>query len=247
VIKLQRYPVPTFLSDEMIKELTAEFESTGKSVWNNDYIKTPLLASSLNKCAYCECPITTQSNYMEVEHFEDKKNYPKKVVAWENLLPSCKKCNGAKSTHDTNSDPIINPYDEDPRVHLSIRLYRLRGKTQKGTSTIEVTNLNHSTRLVMSRFEIGNKMAELIDTAWDRFRSYSISKSVRSKNKLLGLIEGMLEECIPKAPYSASTATTLLTDRNFLDLIQKLRDENLWDAELEILHRSGLSSVLEIT
>ena len=39
---------------------------------------------------------------MEVEHFEDKKNNPNKVIEWENFLPSCKRCNGSKFTQDYN-------------------------------------------------------------------------------------------------------------------------------------------------
>lgn len=49
-----------------------------KSVWNNEHIKSALLLSSHGKCAYCECSLTSESNYMEVEHFEDKKKQSRK-------------------------------------------------------------------------------------------------------------------------------------------------------------------------
>jgi len=163
MIKLKREQKPEYLSDEKVHELTNEFKSSKKTVWNNDFIKVPLLNSSYGKCAYCECPLTTESNYMEVEHFEDKNNNPEKVVSWKNLLPSCKKCNGSKGTHDVVSEPIINPFEDEPREHLSMRLYRLQGKTSKGITSIEVTDLNNSSRLVFIRFEIGEKISEMVD------------------------------------------------------------------------------------
>ena len=107
MIELNRVVKPSYLTDEKISELTAEFKASGKSVWNNEQIKKPLLESSHGKCAYCECDLRKESNYMEVEHFEDKNHNPDKVVIWNNLLPSCKKCNGAKGAHDVISEPII--------------------------------------------------------------------------------------------------------------------------------------------
>ena len=103
MIKLVRENRPDFLTDEKILELTTNFKSTKSSVWNNKHIKKPLLQSSHGKCAYCECPLTSDSNYMEVEHFEDKHHNEDKVVVWENLLPSCKKCNGSKGIHNVNA------------------------------------------------------------------------------------------------------------------------------------------------
>ena len=245
MIKLNQASKPTFLTDEKVAELTDIFKSTKNSVWNNDHIKTPLLSSSYGKCAYCECPLTSESNYMEVEHFEDKKHNADKVVIWENLLPSCKKCNGSKSTHNVVDEPIINPYIDDPKEHLSMRLYRFRGKTEKGKSTIDVTNLNHSTRLVMSRFEIGEKIDELIDTSWERYSTFATKNDTRSKNRLIKIVEALLEECQPESNYSASTATNLLTDSKFMELISVMKTDNIWTDELESLFSKGEVLVLD--
>ncbi len=245
MIKLLRKETPLFLSDEKVDELTNIFKETGKSVWNNDHIKDPLLASSYGKCAYCESPLTTESNYMEVEHFEDKKNNPDKVVIWENLLPSCKKCNGAKGTHDVLTEPIINPYTDDPREHLALRLYRLKGKTEKGNCTIDVTNLNHSDRLVLSRFMIGEKVSELVETALERFELYRKNKVTRTRNRVIGVVDGLLRECQPNADYSASTATILLTDSRFLKLVECMKTESIWNEELEDHMQLALSIVLD--
>lgn len=246
MIKLTRSAKPAYLTNEKIAQLTEDFTKLGKSVWNNDHIKKTLLASSNSKCAYCECPLDKDSNYMEVEHFADKKNNPHLVVDWDNLLPACKKCNGAKADHDVTAMPIVNPYLDDPKDHLALRLYRLRGKTEKGRSTIDVTNLNHSTRLVISRYEIGNKIAEMVDLAWEKLSLYQASGGIRERNKLTGMIEGMLRECLPSAPYCASTATSLLTDQRFCDLVSAMKAEAIWDAELNNLMIAASKCVLDV-
>ena len=78
---------------------------------------------SNQKCAYCEGRLDLKSDYMEVEHFRDKKDYPNDVLIWENLLPSCKHCNGNKSSHDVVSEPIINPFVDVPREHIFLKSY----------------------------------------------------------------------------------------------------------------------------
>ncbi|HHG3263569.1 TPA: HNH endonuclease [Vibrio parahaemolyticus] len=245
MIKLQRAERPAYLTDEKVEELTMKFKLTGSSVWNHDKIKSPLLESSFYKCAYCQCPLTTESNYMEVEHFEDKKHNPDKVVDWENLLPSCKKCNGSKSTHDVISEPILNPFIDDPKDHLCMRLYRFRGKTNKGATTIEVTNLNHSTRLVFSRYEIGEKIDDLLETAWERFETFEADKKTLNRNKLVKVIEGLLIECQPYSDYSASTATNLFSDSKFVELVSAMKKESIWTQELDVLFLKASTLVLD--
>jgi hypothetical protein len=182
---------------------------------------------------------------MEVEHFEDKKNNPDKVVDWDNLLPSCKKCNGSKSSHDVVNDPIVNPYDDDPRDHFALRCYRLRGKSVKGNTTIVITNLNHSERLVNSRFMIGEKMHALVETAWDRFGVYKQNGNVKSKNRLITIVEELLKECQPKANYAASTSTLLLTDQQFLQLISEMKAHKIWIQALEEAYQEASLIVLD--
>ncbi|AAZ28377.1 HNH endonuclease [Colwellia psychrerythraea] len=245
MIKLERETKPDYLSDEKVFELTESFKATKKSVWNHDHIKIPLLRSSHSKCAYCECPLTSASNYMEVEHFEDKNHYPEKVVLWENLLPSCKKCNGAKGQHDVIGDPIINPYVEDPKNHLSMRLYRFRAKSDKGQSTIEVTQLNSSDRSVFCRYEIGEKISEMIDLGFERWNEYLVRNNTRSKNKLVNLVQGLLNECQPTSSYSASTATNLLTDPKFIELMSLMREADIVSEELDDLILKASTLVLD--
>ncbi|MBU3097095.1 MULTISPECIES: hypothetical protein [Acinetobacter calcoaceticus/baumannii complex] len=233
MINLLREPKPSYLSESKVTELTKEFIDNGTNVWNHDEIKVPLLKSSHNKCAYCECYIHEESKYMEVEHFEDKHHNPTKVVEWDNLLPSCKKCNGAKSTHDVISEPIVNPYIDHPKEHLAFKLYRLKGITEKGKTSIIVNNLNDHERMVQVRFDIGEKIQELLCIAEDQFEQYKLKRTTVWRNKLLTTINGLLNECLPQAQYSAISATVTLTDDLFKIVKKGMEDEGLWNQELQ--------------
>jgi len=245
MIKLERCPKPDFLTDEKVDELVEEFKQNGSSVWNTENIKKPLLNSSYGKCSYCECDLTEESKYMEVEHFEDKKHNPEKVVIWENLLPSCKKCNGTKSTHNVIEEPILNPYIQDPREHLSIRLFRMRGLTEIGRESIEVVGLNNQERLVLKRFEIGSQTANSIEMAWERHSTYKNNGRTQSKNRLISLVEGILLECQPKAIYAATTATVALTDTSFCELLGVMKSDDIWSEYLEELRTAAQELVLQ--
>lgn len=245
MIKLIRLPKPTYLSATKVAELTQKYKDTGESVWNHDDIKTTLLTSSNNKCAYCECKLTEESTYMEVEHFEDKKNNENKVVEWDNLLPSCKRCNGAKGTHDVIAEPIVNPYIDDPKEHFYLRPYRLKHKTIEGKNSIDVNDLNNTERLVHKRFEIGTKLEETIENAEDRYQQYMEDKTTRRKNKFVSIMKSLLSECQPTSIYSATTATILHTNDLYQQLIENLKSEDLWDDELEELFNNSKNLVFD--
>lgn len=75
-------------------------------------VKETLFNCSHQKCSYCEAiPIGSS---LRVDHFFPKKLYPKLILDWDNLLPSCDNCNTRKSAHDTKNEPIINPSKIDP-------------------------------------------------------------------------------------------------------------------------------------
>lgn len=247
MIKLERADKPEYLTDLKVQELTDIFKATGAAVWNHDDIKTPLITSSHNKCAYCECCISEESKYMEVEHFECKSKYENLVVFWPNLLPTCKRCNIAKGSHDVADEPLLNPYETDPRQHLKFRLYMLKGTSEIGKSTIAALDLNNSERLVYRRFEIGQQVELSIGIASERLENYIENQTTLRKNKLIGIIETILQECQPNAIYSATTATIVLTDEIFLNIISAMREINLWPEHLESLLQASFNLSLPIT
>lgn len=239
MIKLDRNFTPIYLTPQMVHDLTEEFKNNATNVWNNDEIKVPLLKLSHNKCAYCECDLSKESKYMEVEHFEDKNNNPDKVVIWENLLPSCKRCNGSKSTHDVIAEPIVNPFLSDPRLHLTFKLYRFRGIDNIGSNTIEVIDLNHTTRATLKRFEIGNAILENLELVRDSLNSFKDNPITRRRNKVLSQIGKLLLEAQPQSEYAATAATVLQNESLYLSIKSELNALGIWTDELEIMDQKS--------
>lgn len=239
MIKLNKNFHPLCLRPSETRRLTNEFNVTKASVWNFDALKDALLETSYGKCAYCECDLTKESKYMEVEHFRDKKNYPHDVVNWNNLLPSCKRCNGSKGTHDVQSSPIVNPYDEDPRDHFFLKLYRLRAKTSIGKESLGVLDLNNSDRAVFIRYEIGEGIHKSLESALEILEIYKGNDATRIKNRLLGVVRDLLLECQPSSEYAATTSTIVHSDETYAQLIFELEKLGLWDLELKNLHEQS--------
>jgi uncharacterized protein (TIGR02646 family) len=126
------------------------------SFYRNDAVRDGLIKSSEGKCAFCEC-IPSEGGNIEIEHFKPKSEYPELTFEWDNFLPSCRKCNGSKGTHDTGLEPIINPYDIDPKslfhfddIEIKASNTDMKAMAEK---TIEVCNLN-TLRLWKPRAEI---------------------------------------------------------------------------------------------
>lgn len=245
MIKLNRKLTPLYLSPHNVDILTNEYKGSGKSVWLHKEIKWGLLELSNKKCSYCECELNEESKYMEVEHFEDKDNNPDKVVVWDNLLPSCKRCNVAKGTHDVIKEPIVNPFVLDPREHFSFHFYRLKGITQEGKSSEDVLDLNNYEKVLKKRFDIGNAIQESLIEIIDKITCYEISSSTRTKNRIISQFKGVLRECIPESSYSATAATILHLDNNYPYIIGKLKDLKLWDEECDELNNKSLECVLK--
>lgn len=248
MIKLDRTPKPVELTSELQKKLTEEFKLTGKSVWNLDFIKNGLLAFSNDKCCYCEAHIKEESKYLEVEHFHHKDTYQDEVLEWENLLPSCKKCNGTKNDHDTKKEPIIDPSKIDPKKHLKYWRYRIKGSDDLGRLTVSVLNLNDQDRLVKKRFEIGNAILEKLEQLNELTDDIinGTQTSTRRKNRIINGTKDLMREGLPDSIYSATSATIILTDTEFYSLKAKIESLGLWDKELSQLEMDLAKTAFEI-
>jgi hypothetical protein len=248
MIKLDRTTKPAELTTELQVELTDEFKITGKSVWNIDFIKKSLLSLSNDKCCYCEANINEESKYLEIEHFHHKGKYKDEVLEWNNLLPSCKKCNGTKSDHDTILEPIIDPSIIEPKKHLKYWRYRLKGTDDFGKLTVSVLNLNDQDRLVKKRYEIGNAVQiklEQLNEITDDFIN-GIQTSTRRKNRIINGTKDLMKEGLPNSIYSATTATIILTDIEFEALKEKLVLLKFWDEELSQLETDLENTAFEL-
>ncbi|WP_176597333.1 MULTISPECIES: HNH endonuclease [Sphingobium] len=236
MIRLKRAPVPSKLDASKISELTDQFKADGSSVWNKSFIKKPLLASSSGKCAFCEAKIDEESKYMEVEHFRCKKHHPNLVVIWDNLLPSCKRCNGEKGEHNVVTDGmIVDPYVDNPNKHLYLRNFRLYEKDDIGKETIRAVYLNDSDRVVRLRFEIGTEVCEALCTIKeDVDKILAGDTSLKTQKKVVRAVHKLLNEAQPSEQYSATVATVLLADPNYMSIRSYLEGSGIWSQFQEL-------------
>lgn len=216
--------------------MTEIFKITGENVWADERIKSALLQLSFGKCAYCECELTTEAKYMEVEHFAFKEDYPDEVVEWNNLLPSCKRCNTTKGAHDVKKEIIVNPFLDYPKAHFSFAAYRFRPISKIGETTSIVIGINHSERAVKVRFQIGEQIHSAVDSAIDRLDNYQQNATNLRKRKLIASVEGLLSECLPSVPYSATAATVLHKHSRYDFLKKEMEASGVWTLQLESLH-----------
>jgi uncharacterized protein (TIGR02646 family) len=119
-------------------------------------IKSPLCQSSHEKCAFCESK-PGETGYPEIDHFKPKSLYPLNGFDWDNLLPVCRKCNVQKGKHDTVTEPIIDPYKDDPELAFEYDGFEIKAKVGSmktiAQKTIDVCRLNEL-RLLKQRSEI---------------------------------------------------------------------------------------------
>ena len=140
---------------------------------------------------------------------------------------------------------VLYPYIDEPKEHLKLKFYRLKKKTDKGQDSITVCGLNNTERVVSVRLEIGEKLNKLIISAKDKYDLYIYEKILERKNNFINIIKDLLRECQPTASYSATTSTILHSSETFNDLVQKMKDEELWDDKHEELYQKSLDLVLD--
>lgn len=234
MIKLTRGAAPEKLTEQFVAEGTAKFKQTKASVWNVEWLKEALLDLSHKKCAYCEGRLDLKSDYMEVEHFRDKSDYPDDVLKWENLLPSCKHCNGHKSTHDVVDEPIINPFEDDPKEHIYLKSYLYKSKDELGRNTIDVLDLNDCSRLVVARCELGTQLNKLLDKRLNEIKD-GLSKK-RAKKQFQNDMRELMKACLPKAEYAAVCATELIESVEYPQIVKLMKELGIWSDEFENYH-----------
>lgn len=163
MIKLELTKAPSKLTGKLIKDKTNKFKLDGTDVWNGfKWLKEAVYDMSFGKCVYSESKLGEEGKYPELDHFYPKSLYPDDVMKWGNLLLSNKKCNTTKSNLDPAKEPIINPFEDDPKEHLYLKNYRFYAKTTKGENTINATALNDRQHFVGKRFDIGDMIADTI-------------------------------------------------------------------------------------
>ncbi|CAM4175765.1 TIGR02646 family protein [Acinetobacter dispersus] len=186
------------------KDIPKDIKEAALKHYRHQDIKDVLFGTTSNKCAFCES-FPADSGNIEVEHFNPKSLYPNQAFEWNNFLPSCRKCNGAKDDHDTISEPIINPYDDNPEDYLEVDTIQLKGKNEKGNKTIEVCGL--------SGIRIWRPYADLLVqfktyelNVTDAMQDYNEAKTSSNKRRKLQALQNSIDTINdlrnPKSKYS---------------------------------------------
>ncbi len=109
--------------------------------------KEALLRASHGKCMYCESQVS-HVYFGDVEHIRPKAagKYSELEFEWTNLGYCCARCNNAKKDQFDATCPPVDPYSEDPDVHLLAFGASVRHKagSERGAITIAITDLNRA-------------------------------------------------------------------------------------------------------
>lgn len=241
MIKLNSEPIPSELTPETANALTEKFkQDKNNRVWAQDYIKNALLKMSHGKCCYCECKINNAGSDLHIEHFHPKDIYKDEVVAWDNLLPACSRCNTRKGKLDTKKNPIIHPVKNNPKTHLRVEQYYFSHKDELGEFTIEKLKLNDEVKLAIDRFQLGfsitknlNDLAKEIANYLQNETNFTAKQEAITSRKLTDIMQfGTANK-----KYSAVISSVILTNSDYQEIKQLFELNNLWDDEFSKLEQ----------
>lgn len=215
MIKLTKFSEPSILIEHK-KDWTNEYldalngkiplTSTIRYRYRHHEIKDTLSLETHGKCAYCECKIQHIS-YGDIEHILPKSIYPELYVDWSNLTLSCEICNrSGKHDYNSKSDPLLNPYIDEPAQHLLAlgpMLMNHKG-SRKGFITIKILDLN--------RIDLFEKRRECLERIGDLVNTYH--NETNSKIKEL-LKSELLKECQEDKEFSFFVKSYLRNEIDF--------------------------------
>lgn len=247
MIRIFRPKKPACLSDARVAELTERFkQDKTQRVWNIAGLKKTLLQMTHSKCCYCETRLAEHDSYMEVEHFRYKAKYKDDVLLWENLFPSCKRCNVAKLEHDVVLSPMLNPETDNPPDHLVFEAYFIKGKTAVGVTTVDKLKLNDLSRLVVPRKRIDDEINTALRPILFLARQMedALNDCAESRDLIARQAIWLLEKTKSDRPFSAITASMLIANASFTDLRESMQRLGLWGDDHEILYDNAQKIML---
>lgn len=230
MIRLSRGECPEALTEEVCQELTELYlKNREKDVWNSPKIKEPLkkamLEMSYSKCSYCECKINLESKDVTIDHFLPKSLYPSLVVKWENLFPSCLRCNRNKNDCDK---VLLNPCECEPKEFFALsrknpfRLIGIDGN-EVGKNTISAIGLNDVERVMVARLSEWEDIHERLECIYEDLQEYGYKRKYKDRLKKL------LNRCTVTNSYSAVKASNMLADECYVCIRQIIMDNGEWN------------------
>lgn len=241
MIRLTRAPKPAFLTNEEERRMVEMYKSYGTKVWNRVEILSTLRASSYEKCSYCET-LLDETNGMEVDHFESKSQNPDRVADWTNFVPSCRHCNGVKLSHDVVAEPIVNPFEVDPRDHLTLKHVRFFATTSLGAMTLDVLPLNG---LFKQRAVVVHALEEVTQDLKDRLLTLSLPVASIERRAIQRRVRALLRAALPEKEYAATAASWISHDSDWTEVVGLLKNLGLWTDEFEILQTQASGYALK--
>lgn len=204
--------------------------------YRHEDIKAALKVSSFDKCAFCE-GIPAETGYAEVEHFHPKSIYTDKAFEWTNLLYSCHACNHSKLSHDTQMEPIINPYELDPRdcfTYTDIMIEPKAGASHDiAEKTIEVCGLSDK-RLFSPRAAILASFRIFEEDIRQALHNFDSARTTANKSRKAANISDALrtieELTLPRAKLSNYCSYLLENSATYHEAktrLQEYFDENM--------------------
>jgi hypothetical protein len=123
LIRLHKGPPPDILvkkADDWTKEykdaLAAKtMTDTIRYRYRHEEIKAALRRDSHSKCIYCEFDV----GFGQIDHIRPVSKCPDEIVSWVNLAFVCTECNTYKKDYYAPTEPLINPFIDEPSVHLN--------------------------------------------------------------------------------------------------------------------------------
>lgn len=204
MIRLHKGPLPDILVNKAA-EWTKEYKdalaanamtTTIRYRYRDAEIKAALRRDSHNKCIYCESDI----GFGQTDHIHPVAKCPDEIVSWANLALVCTECNTYKSDYYAPTEPLINPFVDEPSAHLLFLgplVFAVPGDAM-GLRTREQIQLNRPD-LIQKRTKRLDRLAPLIE----QWRAHPDGAT---KNILRGAI---LDEAHDAMDYAATVRACL--------------------------------------
>lgn len=207
-------------NEEKLMEDFSGYRDKKKKDWisqtNREQIQEILFRTSHEKCSYCERKPNKGGGYIEIEHFYPKKDYPDKVFDFDNLLPSCKQCNTAKSGKDGSE--ILNPYNESsitPHLALDMKTMALKGISPKGKATVSALEASLNTKKFFKEGEIEQgALPERQNIQLTIEKKLDAIEKTKEEH-IFSQLKGLLEIIDEKEVLTATYATVILNHTGF--------------------------------
>lgn len=165
-------------------------------------IKASLIQETSGKCAYCESRML-HVTFGDVEHILPRDAQPLLTFEWDNLTLACPRCNNNKRAYYSETDPLLNPYSDNPPEHLrALGPMVVALDSIRGDLTEKVIKLN--------RVELIEVRKERIERLLPLISSWRLENNAARKAVLKTQIE---EEAKPDKEFSM-VVTQFLADLN---------------------------------